>query len=150
MLKFTHNDLFSLLITVGVMLIFARLLAEIGKKFKLPMVMGEILAWLILGPTVLGAIDPDVFSYLFQKEGGAKIALDGITSMSVIMLLFVAGLEIQLRRRAAPRVEPGHCRELRIRGERGGRPFLHGTRASVLRAPHFSFLPPGRPYIFPD
>ena len=97
MLKFTHNDLFSLLITVGVMLIFARLFAEIGKKFKLPVVMGEIIAGLVLGPTILGAVDPDIFSFLFPKEGGAKIALDGITSISVIMLLFVAGLEIQLQ-----------------------------------------------------
>src|ERR1051326_5966118 len=96
-MKFGHNDLFSLLITVGVMLIFARLFAEIGKKFKLPVVMGEILAGIILGPTILGTIDPDIFNYLFPKEGGAKIALDGITSIAVIMLLFVAGLEVQLQ-----------------------------------------------------
>jgi len=96
-MKFSHNDLFSLLVTVGVMLIVARLFAEIGKKFKLPVVMGEILAGVILGPTILGYISPDVFSFLFPKEGGAKIALDGITSISVIMLLFVAGLEVQLQ-----------------------------------------------------
>jgi len=95
-LKFLHTDLFSLLITLGVMLIFARLFAEIGKKFKLPVVMGEIFAGVLLGPTVLGWIDPDIFSYLFPKEGSAKIALDGITSISVILLLFVAGLEVQL------------------------------------------------------
>ena len=59
MLKFLHNDLFSLLVTVGIMLITARLFAEIGKKFKLPVVMGEILAGVILGPTVLGTINPD-------------------------------------------------------------------------------------------
>jgi len=97
MLKFSHNDLFSLLITVGVMLIIARLFAEIGKKFKLPVVMGEIIAGMILGPTVLGTVNPEVFSFLFPKESGAKIALDGITSISVIMLLFVAGLEVQLQ-----------------------------------------------------
>ena len=61
------------------------------------MVMGEIIAGIILGPTILGMIDGDVFNYLFPKEGGAKIALDGITSISVIMLLFVAGLEVQLQ-----------------------------------------------------
>ena len=59
--------------------------------------MGELFAGIILGPTVLGYIDPDIFSYLFPKEGGAKIALDGITSVSVILLLFVAGLEVQLQ-----------------------------------------------------
>jgi Kef-type K+ transport system membrane component KefB len=97
MIKFSHTDLFSLLVTVGVMLIVARFFAEIGKKFKLPVVMGEILAGVILGPTVLGTIGPGVFSFLFPAGGGAKIALDGITSISVIMLLFVAGLEVQLQ-----------------------------------------------------
>ena len=79
------------------MLILARVFAEIGKKFKLPVVMGEIFAGVLLGPTVLGAIDPDIFSYLFPKDGSAKIALDGITSIAVILLLFVAGLEVQLQ-----------------------------------------------------
>ncbi len=97
MLKFTPHDLFTLLIALGVMLIFARLFAEIGKKFKLPVVMGEIIAGILLGPTVLGTIDPEFFSQIFPKEGGAKIALDGITSVAVILLLFVAGLEIQLQ-----------------------------------------------------
>ena len=69
MLKFSHNDLFSLLVTVGMMLIVARLFAEIGKKFKLPVVMGEILAGVILGPTVLGTINPDIFSFSVVTNG---------------------------------------------------------------------------------
>jgi len=96
-LKFSHNDLFTLLLAIGVMLILARLVSELGKKFKLPIVMGELIVGILLGPTILGWFCPEVFAALFPKAGPAKIALDGITSMAVIMLLFVAGMEVQLQ-----------------------------------------------------
>ena len=96
MAKLTHNDLLVLLAAIGMLLILSRLTAELGKKFKLPIVMGEILLGILIGPTVFGSISPEIFSTLFPKTGGAKIALDGITSLAVIMLLFVAGMEVQL------------------------------------------------------
>lgn len=96
MLKFTHTDLVLLLIAMGLMLIMARAVAEFGRKFKLPVVMGEILLGIIIGPSMLGKIWPDMFTALFPKVGAERIALDGINSLAVIMLLFVAGLEVQL------------------------------------------------------
>ncbi len=96
-MKFTHHDLFTLLIAIGTMLIVARLISELGKKFKLPGVMGELIVGILLGPTILGSIDPDLFASIFPKTGATKIALDGITSLAVIMLLFVAGMEVQLQ-----------------------------------------------------
>jgi Kef-type K+ transport system membrane component KefB len=92
-----HNDLVVLLTSIGIMLILSRLVSELGKKIRMPIVMGEIVLGIILGPTVLGMISPDIFHGLFPQQGGAKIALDGITSLAVIMLLFVAGLEVQLQ-----------------------------------------------------
>lgn len=79
------------------MLILSRLVAELGRKIKMPIVMGEILLGVLIGPTVLGAIHPHFFETLFPKAGTAKIALEGITSLAVIMLLFVAGLEVQMQ-----------------------------------------------------
>lgn len=96
MAKLSHSDLLVLLTAIGGVLILSRLVAELGKKFKLPIVMGEILLGILIGPTLLGSIAPEVFTTLFPKSGGAKIALDGITSLAVIMLLFVAGMEVQL------------------------------------------------------
>ncbi len=95
-MKFTHFDLLALLSSIAIILIISRLLAELGRKVKLPVVMGEILCGILIGPTVFGYFFPDLFVHLFPKTGGAKIALDGLTSISVIMLLFVAGLEVQL------------------------------------------------------
>lgn len=97
MIKFVHNDLIVLLSSIGGILILARIFAELGKKIKMPIVMGEILLGIILGPTVFGTYFPDLFVSIFPKSGASKIAMDGITSLSVVMLLFVAGMEVQLQ-----------------------------------------------------
>jgi Kef-type K+ transport system membrane component KefB len=96
MIKLSHNELIVLLLSISSMLIISRIFAELGKRFKLPVVMGELIVGIILGPTILGMIYPDIFLYLFPRTGNIPIALDGIFSLSVIMLLFVAGMEVQL------------------------------------------------------
>ncbi len=96
MARLSHNELIILFLSIGIMLIFSRILAELGKKAKMPVVMGELLVGVLLGPTVFGMISPDWSMKLFPAIGGVSIALNGITSLSVVMLLFVAGLEVQL------------------------------------------------------
>ena len=97
MLKLQHNDIVVLLASIGGLLILARFFAELGKKIKMPIVMGEILLGIILGPTLLGTFSPEFSSWIFPQSGASKIAMDGITSLAVVMLLFVAGMEVQLQ-----------------------------------------------------
>ncbi|MEO5644546.1 MAG: cation:proton antiporter [Bacteroidia bacterium] len=94
----THDDLIIFLLAISTMLILARIISELGKKMKLPMVMGELIVGICLGPTVLGKLLPGVHHYLFPltTNSNVSLALDGIFSISVIMLLFVAGMEVQL------------------------------------------------------
>lgn len=96
MLRLTHQDLVLLLTAIGFMLLLSRLFAELGKKFKMPVVMGEIFLGILLGPTFLGIAFPEISKMIVPTNGGAKIALDGIVSLASIMLLFVAGMEVQL------------------------------------------------------
>ncbi len=97
MIKLVHGDIIVLLAGIGGILILARTFAELGKKIKMPVVMGEILLGIILGPTILGSITPEFCTWAFPKAGAAKVAMDGITSLAVVMLLFVAGMEVQLQ-----------------------------------------------------
>lgn len=97
MIKLGHFDIIILLASIGGLLILARIFAELGKKIKMPIVMGEILLGIILGPTILGTFSPEFSSWIFPKAGASKIAMDGITSLAVVMLLFVAGMEVQLQ-----------------------------------------------------
>ncbi|MBI3510787.1 MAG: cation:proton antiporter [Bacteroidetes bacterium] len=98
MAKLEHNDLVILLLAISTMLVLSRIISELGKKLKLPVVMGELFVGILLGPTVLQRLCPNLFNYLFPLTTNqhVSIALDGIFSLSVIMLLFVAGMEVQL------------------------------------------------------
>jgi Kef-type K+ transport system membrane component KefB len=78
------------------MLFFAKLLGEFFTKIKQPAIIGEILAGILLGPTVLGMISPNIFEWLFPKTGEIKTALDGITTIAVVLLLLVSGIEVDL------------------------------------------------------
>lgn len=97
MSKFTPDDLVTLLLAISTMLILSRVASEIGKKIGLPMVMGELLVGVALGPTLLGNLLPGVYATLFPFAGNAgfAVSLEAIFSLSVILLLFVAGLELR-------------------------------------------------------
>ncbi|NOT75589.1 MAG: cation:proton antiporter [Cyclobacteriaceae bacterium] len=97
MAKLSHSELIHLMIQLSVMLAFGRVMAEVARKFKQPAVVGELIAGLILGPTILGTFSPDSFDMLFPKTGASAIVLDGFTKVAVVMLLFIAGLEVDLR-----------------------------------------------------
>jgi len=94
--KLQHAEVLLFLLQVSVLLISSRLFGEIFRKMKQPAVIGEILAGLILGPSLLGHISPDAFNFLFYSEPRAFIAFDGLAKVGVIFLLFVAGLEVDL------------------------------------------------------
>jgi Kef-type K+ transport system membrane component KefB len=78
------------------MLIMGRVFAELARKLNQPAVIGEIIAGILLGPTVLGMIRPDLFDALYPVGSASGIVLSGFVQVAVIMLLFIAGLEVDL------------------------------------------------------
>jgi len=78
------------------MLFFAKLFGEIFLKLRQPAIIGEILAGIILGPTILGMLSPNTFTWLFRSSSEIQIIMDGITTLAVVMLLIVTGLEVDL------------------------------------------------------
>jgi Kef-type K+ transport system membrane component KefB/mannitol/fructose-specific phosphotransferase system IIA component len=94
-MQLTAEQITIFLFTLTTMLLAAKLFSEIFIKLNQPAVIGEILAGIILGPTVLGMISPDTFELLFsQKE--VSLSLDSLITLSVIFLLLVSGLEVDL------------------------------------------------------
>lgn len=94
--KLSHADVVHLLIQLGIMLIIGRMLAEVARKFNQPAVVGEILAGILLGPTVLGMLQPDWFQALYPPASASGVVLTGLVQVAVVMLLFIAGLEVDL------------------------------------------------------
>jgi Kef-type K+ transport system membrane component KefB len=82
----------SLAILIGV----ARLLGELAQRLHQPSVLGELLAGVVLGPTVLGTIAPELSVYLFPLKGPSTIVLDAIANLAIVFFLMVAGLEVDL------------------------------------------------------
>lgn len=84
-----------LFLSVSLMLLSAATLGEIARKLHQPAVLGEIIAGIILGPTVLGYISPEAVTWLFPAQGHTNAMLDGITSLSIALFLLVAGMEVE-------------------------------------------------------
>ncbi|UJP66320.1 cation:proton antiporter [Mongoliitalea daihaiensis] len=92
----SHQDVVNLFLMLAAMLLLARIFAEIAQKFKQPAVVGELLAGILLGPTILGTFFPELFQDLFLSNPNANLALDGFVQIAVVLLLFIAGLEVEL------------------------------------------------------
>lgn len=96
MVNLSHGAVVQLLVQLSVMLIAARLFSEIARRLKQPAVAGEIIAGIILGPTVMGMVQPEWFNALFPAQSESGIVLSGLVQVAVILLLFIGGLEVDL------------------------------------------------------
>jgi Kef-type K+ transport system membrane component KefB len=81
------------MISLGILLFAAKLMAELFHRVKLPIVLGEILAGIIVGPFALGALP--------LINGEPLVVLDDtvrhVGEISAVVILFIAGLEITPR-----------------------------------------------------
>ncbi|WP_394842677.1 cation:proton antiporter [Pendulispora brunnea] len=91
----TEHDALIFLVALATLLGMARLLGEVARAFGMPLVVGELIAGVLLGPTVLGRALPDVFQWLFRQSTPQKM-LGAYTTVGVVLLLVVAGLEVDL------------------------------------------------------
>ncbi len=95
-MKMSIADITFFLVGISVMLLFARIFGELARSVKQPIIVGEIIAGIILGPTLLGLFWPEVFQNLFRQSENVGIAFEGLTTIAVVMLLLVSGLEVDL------------------------------------------------------
>ncbi|MBA3647644.1 MAG: cation:proton antiporter [Chitinophagales bacterium] len=94
--KLSSAETLNFLIIVSIVFISARLLGELFRKFNQPAVIGEILAGVILGPSLIGTYVPDLFHSIFLSQPKSYSAFDGLANIGIIILMFVAGLEVEL------------------------------------------------------
>ncbi len=97
MKSLSHSELIGLLVSISTLLFIGRLCGEFMKKINQPSIVGELIAGIILGPSILGYFFPDLFSFIYPTEGPTALALDGFIKVAVILLLFISGLEVELQ-----------------------------------------------------
>ncbi len=96
MSRLTPSEVVTILVALGVLLSMARICGEIARKLNQPSVLGELLAGVLLGPTVFGSLFPDVALRLFPQEGAAAVVIEGLVTIAITLFLLVAGMEVDL------------------------------------------------------
>jgi len=91
----SDHDVLIFLLALAAMLGSARLLGELGRLLGLPLVVGEIGAGILLGPTALGRIAPQAQGWLFPS-GTPEAMIGAYTAVAVVLLLVVVGVEVDL------------------------------------------------------
>lgn len=83
-----------LLLQVIVILVFCRIFGWFFMKMGQPTVIGEILAGIILGPSILGYWFPEISAFLFPVESLGNITL--LSQFGLILFMFAIGMELDI------------------------------------------------------
>jgi Kef-type K+ transport system membrane component KefB/nucleotide-binding universal stress UspA family protein len=92
----SESQLLRFLIEIAALLIVSRVLAEIAKRFDQAPVIGELLAGILLGKSVLGHLAPALYGSLFGGDPLVMHLLESLAWIGAIMLLLYIGLETEL------------------------------------------------------
>lgn len=79
---------------IVVMLVVGRFLGELMLRIRQPEVLGQLLAGILIGPTVLGNFWPDAYFLIFPGTPELKDKIDALSQLGILMLLVLAGMEI--------------------------------------------------------
>src|SRR5690606_15250164 len=80
-------------LALGLMIGFAKLAGYIAYRLNQPAVLGELLAGILLGPTVINVLG---ITALFPNGHDVEHTLIEIAEVGVLLLMFMAGLEVDL------------------------------------------------------
>jgi Kef-type K+ transport system membrane component KefB len=94
-LSFAEIDLARLLVALAVLLIAAHGMGSLFARFGQPPAIGEITGGILLGPTVLGAVAPNVQNWIFPSAGMSAAALGAVYQLGLLLLMFAAGAEMR-------------------------------------------------------
>jgi Kef-type K+ transport system membrane component KefB len=99
-----------LLLQIIVIIVAAKIIGSIFLKIGQPAVIGEMVAGILLGPSVLGVLSPATLDIFFPASsmGGLKL----LSQIGVILFMFIVGIELnaqQLREKAHAAVVISHA-----------------------------------------
>jgi Kef-type K+ transport system membrane component KefB len=84
--------LFHLLLAMAAVIVVGRLLAPLFRAVGQPPVIGEVLAGIVLGPSLLGRLAPAASQYILPADIAPVLGI--IAQLGVILYMFLVGLEL--------------------------------------------------------
>jgi Kef-type K+ transport system membrane component KefB len=133
-----QSPLSILLVQIIVIIIAAKLFGRIFHKIRQPAVIGEMVAGILLGPSLLGWLSPPTMTFLFPDASLGTLRL--LSQLGVIIFMFTVGMELSLhhlREKAQAAVVISHASIVV--------PFFLGVALSLgiyrqFAPPHSSFV----------
>ena len=88
------NTSLQILLSIALIILTAKLFGAFVGRIGLPVVLGELLAGVVLGPTVLNIWAFSIFTHPAAAHGvSVADVFDVLAQIGVVLLMFVAGLE---------------------------------------------------------
>ena len=91
-LRMPFSSQATALLAVVVIIAVAQLLGALAERIGQPRVMGDILGGILLGPSLLGALAPRGYGWLFQPQ--VRDQLNLLAQLGLVLFMFLVGLEI--------------------------------------------------------
>lgn len=105
-----RSPLSVLLLQIIVIIIVARLFASLFRRVGQPPVMGEMVAGIALGPSLLGLVWPQASAFLFPSTSMTTLGV--LSQFGVVLFMFIVGMELDLqhlRERASSAIMVSHA-----------------------------------------
>jgi Kef-type K+ transport system membrane component KefB len=88
----TSDTLTHVLLALGVVIVLARAMGSLFKRINQPPVIGEVIAGIMLGPSLLGRIAPEVSAFVLPPNIAPFLGV--IAQVGVILFMFLVGLHL--------------------------------------------------------
>lgn len=89
-----HHPLALLLAQIVTIIMVAKLFGWICVKLKQPSVIGEMIAGIVLGPSLVGLYFPEFSAFMFPKESLPNLQF--LSQIGLILFMYIVGMELDL------------------------------------------------------
>jgi Kef-type K+ transport system membrane component KefB len=90
------HQLLLLLLQIALLLGVALLLGRVAVRLRMPAVVGELSAGVLLGPSLLAHVAPDLSAWLLPRDLSQMHLLDAVGQLGVLLLVGITGMHIDL------------------------------------------------------
>ncbi|MBN9544954.1 MAG: cation:proton antiporter [Alphaproteobacteria bacterium] len=93
----TGNSEGLLIAEIVLLLLTGRILGEGMQRLGQPALMGNLLAGLVLGPSLFGVFWPEAQRFIFPSDPAQKAMIDGLSQAGILFLLLLTGMETDVK-----------------------------------------------------
>lgn len=92
-----QHQVLVFLLQIAVLLLSALCLGRLANRIGMPAVVGELLAGVLLGPSLLGQLAPSFSDWLLPQDPAQMHLLDAVSQLAVLLLVGITGVQLDLR-----------------------------------------------------